>query len=1013
MESPLEPPRTPERGLGIRATVDDPAVAQHEQRANNNDDHVSPIVVDAEADAVRDHAPHDDYVSPGPCQAGPSSCFSMLQCNIRGYISHRAELEGQLRLRASLPQLVCLNETFLDDSVEDIKLGGYRLVSRRDRADGRAGGGIAVFAQDLFAEQMILLKHSPDYERSWHTVLTDIGPVLCGVWYRPPCPGEIGSIRSCDAEWRELADAHVATILIGDLNVHHRYWLRHSASVSVEGTALFRFCTSNGLRQLVKAPTREEYLLDLVISDLPANKIDILPAITDHNMVAADFSFGISQAETVSRVVFEYSKADWATIRRELAELNWRPMDNSSVDDAERFFHDNIVRILKQHIPQREVQMRKGVHPWINERCLAAIRSKNAKRGTEAFTSEAKGCCAILFEEYVHYIKRMRDKLSGLKRGCKAWWKVANQIMDKDTMASPIPALQTSTGTWVHDSASKADVLADTLSSKFVLPTIENNAFTAYWTENCSEGFVPIRASHASKILAKLDADSGTGPDGVATRVFKTCAAELGCLLAKLIRRIVSTGQWPSQWSVHWLLPLHKRNATSNPANYRAIILTPQLSKAVERLLSPLFVPTLDLRAFGEAQFAYRKQHGARDAVLLYVLSWIAGFNEGRKIGLYCSDVAGAFDRVNAELLMCKLASCGLNARLLKVLRSWLRDRSGFVIVNGEKSREMPLRNMVFQGTVWGPSLWNVFFGDCVCAIQCCGFEAVIYADDLNAWKSFARNTSNGHILEELRECQQSLHAWGRANAVTFDSGKEDTMIMSTTDACGGPAKLLGIEFDNKLVMTGAVHRAAKKAAWRTKSLLRVRRFYSIPDLVMLFKSHVLSFIEYRTPGVHFASSSVLNVLDDVQARFVRQLNLDEETAFMRFNMLPLCVRRDVSILGVIHRAVLRSGPPQLWKFFRLDLPAPHRQRRGVQRHAMQLVEWPCGNNLEIMRRSAFGMIRVYNLLPAESVQKHDLKSFQRSLTDLVRDRVTAGDHLWKALLSCRHPIFQYHPLLN
>ena len=213
--------------------------------------------------------------------------------------------------------------------------------------------------------------------------------------------------------------------------------------------------------------------------------------------------------------------------------------------------------------------------------------------------------------------------------------------------------------------------------------------------------------------------------------------------------------------------------------------------------------------------------------------------------------------------------------------------------------------------------------------------------------------------------------------------------------------------------MAGAAHRVAKKVAWVTKSLLRVRRFYSIPDLVMLFKSHVLSFIEYRTPGVHFASSSVLNVLDDVQTRFVRQLNLDEETAFMRFNMLPLCVRRDVSILGVIHRAVLRSGPPKLSKFFRLDLSATHRQRRGVQRHAMQLVEWPCGNNLEIMRRSAFGMIRVYNLLPAESVQKHDLKSFQRSLTDLVRDRVTAGDHLWKALLSCRHPIFQYHPLLN
>ena len=90
-----------------------------------------------------------------------------------------------------------------------------------------------------------------------------------------------------------------------------------------------------------------------------------------------------------------------------------------------------------------------------------------------------------------------------------------------------------------------------------------------------------------------------------------------------------------------------------------------------------------------------------------------------------------------------------------------------------------------------------------------------------------------------------SLHSWGRANAVMFDSGKEEKMIISTSEGSGGLANLLGIEFDNKLLMTRAVHKAAKKATWKVKSLLRVRRYYSTPDLVMLFKSHVLSFIEY------------------------------------------------------------------------------------------------------------------------------------------------------------------------
>ena len=237
-------------------------------------------------------------------------------------------------------------------------------------------------------------------------------------------------------------------------------------------------------------------------------------------------------------------------------------------------------------------------------------------------------------------------------------------------------------------------------------------------------------------------------------------------------------------------------------------------------------------------------------------------------------------------------------------------------------------------------------------------------------------------------------------------------MIVSTTDACGGLVKLLGVEFDSKLVMATATHKCAKKAAWKTKSLLRVRRFYSTPDVVMLFKSHVLSYIEYRTAGVHFASTSVLNELDDVQTRFVRQLGLDEISAFMSFNLAPLCVRRDIAILGVIHRAVLRAGPPQLWKFFRVD-SVPTRRERRTRRHTTQLIEWPCGRNLDIMRRSALGMIRVYNLLPVETVANSDLKSFQRALTDLVRDRVVAGDFRWKVLLSSCHAIFQYHPLVH
>ena len=80
---------------------------------------------------------------------------------------------------------------------------------------------------------------------------------------------------------------------------------------------------------------------------------------------------------------------------------------------------------------------------------------------------------------------------------------------------------------------------------------------------------------------------------------------------------------------------------------------------------------------------------------------------------------------------------------------------------------------MAFQGTVWGPTLWNAFFRDCVCAIDGCGFEAVIYADDCNAFRVFSRNMSNNDGYDSLLNCQTSLHAWGHANRVVFDAGRK------------------------------------------------------------------------------------------------------------------------------------------------------------------------------------------------------------------------------------------------
>ena len=160
------------------------------------------------------------------------------------------------------------------------------------------------------------------------------------------------------------------------------------------------------------------------------------------------------------------------------------------------------------------------------------------------------------------------------------------------------------------------------------------------------------------------------------------------------------------------------------------------------------------------------------------------------------SDVSGAFDRVSANRLLEKLRARGMPQDLLDVISSWLRKRAAKVIVSGKESRSMVLKDMVFQGTVWGPPLWNSFYAESSRPIRKCDFQEIIFADDLNAWKKFTAGSSHADMLAGMKTCQGELHRWGSANQVSFDRDEEGMFILSRTKPHGASFDLLGVHFD-------------------------------------------------------------------------------------------------------------------------------------------------------------------------------------------------------------------------
>ena len=131
----------------------------------------------------------------------------------------------------------------------------------------------------------------------------------------------------------------------------------------------------------------------------------------------------------------------------------------------------------------------------------------------------------------------------------------------------------------------------------------------------------------------------------------------------------------------------------------------------------------------------------------------------------------------------------------------------------------------------------------------------------------------------------------------------------------GDSFNILGIQFDLRLIMNECVEEVCSEATWKLRTLLRVRRYHSTADMISLYKSRLLSFIEYRTPGLYHACDTHLHKVDRIQDSFRRAVGLSREDCLLQFNLAPLRSRRDIAMLGVIHRSVLGIGPPHLDRF--------------------------------------------------------------------------------------------------
>lgn len=155
--------------------------------------------------------------------------------------------------------------------------------------------------------------------------------------------------------------------------------------------------------------------------------------------------------------------------------------------------------------------------------------------------------------------------------------------------------------------------------------------------------------------------------------------------------------------------------------------------------------------------------------------NWCVNVDKGLLNGVIFIDIKKAFDTIDHEIILQKLAKYGVDQDALKWLKSYLANRLQQCNVNNHLSSTSPLNCEVPQGSIIGPLLFLIYINDLP---NCLSLGSPrMYADDTNV--TFAASDMLGletQIITELK----SINLWLKPNKLSLNMAKTEFMVISS-----------------------------------------------------------------------------------------------------------------------------------------------------------------------------------------------------------------------------------------
>jgi exonuclease III len=819
------------------------------------------------------------------------------------------------------PDVLLLNETKLCGKPAP-RLSDMYCVAVRDRTTGRlGGGGVAIYAR----KGLVCSDISPDADDITAVEVTTATHKLAVVsYYRPPDDNLVVNTTVLEHFVRQYDHC----MIVGDMNAKHQYF--GCTRTNLAGEQLFSFTEQHDLivandpaeatRHVVSTGCAE--LLDLVVvsKSLSGKLVDCYVGEdvgSDHLPVHVKLQLNCNVKLCPQRTVRPLNKCNWQqfhdVINGAVSAIGTEELQSVQDIDARcDVIRDVITSALDTACPV--VTVRAGAFR-VSAATLRLIREKRKLRRACQKHSDN----TTLRTVYNNLSRQVAAAIRAEKR--RAWetataslndqqgaklWRTFKQLTGQGHTRSRPVRLMKNDGSLTSGDAEAAEQFAAHLHSVHVPhegaefdkqfeesvveaisgdPDLTTASFPPHSEPDDNSLLVrPISVAEVYAALQKCKANSAPGADAIKYAVLKRVPPSLLRIIAHLYNTCLQCGYFPVAWKTAVGCMIAKEGKDVKLAtSYRPISLLSTLGKLFERTITARLQSYLeDDQFFNKLQRAYL--HKKEAAEHCYRLTETIGLAQQK--GWTCTalslDVEKAFDSVWHDGIRYKLMQIGLPRKLIRLISSFLNDRTISVRVGHTLSPPVPLRAGTPQGSVLSPLLYLIYVNDLPVQTNV-HTDAAQFADDVSAWTLGSSRTATYKRLQRvLLDVERWCAKWrvrlnvNKTQLVSFASRKQAVhklKLFNTELSEQNELKILGVTVNSAGSLQNHCKEKAANASRRV-ALLRSLRGQawgaSTKTLLRFYKQYVRPVLETGSVCTAVASKSYVTLLQTVQNAALR-----------------------------------------------------------------------------------------------------------------------------------------------